>query len=86
MKHFKIWIIGLLFIAPLALSSQEVPTMYWVHEDHVKPSMIMEYEKSAKELVENCKKTQRSGSGLDYDLYRRSSLSLRLSDKIYVGY
>ncbi|MGB5236600.1 MAG: hypothetical protein WBM43_09020 [Flavobacteriaceae bacterium] len=54
MKHFKIWIIGLLFVAPLAMSSQEAPTMYWVHEDQVKPSMVMEYEKSAKELVDNC--------------------------------
>ncbi|WP_420602207.1 hypothetical protein [Flagellimonas sp.] len=37
--------------------AQEKTTQaFWVHEDQVKPSMLMEYEKAAKELVDNCKK------------------------------
>ncbi len=49
--------IGILMAIPMALFAQEsVPTMYWVHEDQVKPSMLMEYEKITKDLVENCKK------------------------------
>ncbi len=56
MRKFKIWILGVIIAAPLALSGQEAPKMFWVHEDQVKPSMIMEYEKAAKALVENCEK------------------------------
>jgi len=56
MRKFKMWILGVLIVAPLALIGQEAPKMYWVHEDRVKPSMMMEYEKSAKALVENCQK------------------------------
>jgi hypothetical protein len=43
-------------MAPLALIAQEAPQMYWVHEDQVKPSMVMDYEKAAKQLVDNCMK------------------------------
>ncbi len=56
MRKLKIWILGVIIAAPLALTAQEAPTMYWVHEDQVKPSMIMEYEKAAKSLADNCKK------------------------------
>ena len=56
MKKLKIWILTALFLAPLALTAQEAPKMFWVHEDQVKPSMMMEYEKAAKALVENCQK------------------------------
>lgn len=56
MRKLKIWILGIIFAAPLALVAQEAPQMYWVHEDHVKPSMVQEYEKAAKALVENCQK------------------------------
>ncbi len=57
MRKIKIWILGILIAAPMALMGQDdVPKMYWVHEDHVKPSMMQEYEKSVKTIVENCKK------------------------------
>ena len=56
MRKLKIWILGIILVAPLALIGQEAPKMYWVHEDQVKPSMVMEYEKITKELVDNCKK------------------------------
>lgn len=57
MRKLKIWMLGILIAAPMALMSQdEAPTMFWVHEDNVKPSMVREYEKLQKELVENCKK------------------------------
>lgn len=56
MKRLKFLIIGLLFMAPFGLLGQEAPQMFWVHEDRVKPSMAMEYEKAAKQLVDNCKK------------------------------
>ena len=57
MRKFKIWILGILIAAPMALMSQDAtPTMFWVHEDNVKPSMVQEYEKLQKALVENCKK------------------------------
>ena len=56
MRKFKIWILAVLFLAPLAMTAQEAPKMFWVHEDQVKPSMMMEYEKAAKALVENCQK------------------------------
>ena len=42
-------------MAPLAISAQEVPTMYWVHEHRVKPSMLMEYESAVKAIIDNCK-------------------------------
>lgn len=29
---------------------------FWVHEDRVKPSMVMEYEKVSKEFTDQCKK------------------------------
>ncbi|TRO66746.1 hypothetical protein [Christiangramia sabulilitoris] len=47
-----------LFIVGLALgmSAQQGPNQaFWVHEDQVKPSMMNEYEKTSKELVEACK-------------------------------
>ena len=56
MRKLNLWILAVILVAPLALIGQEAPTMYWVHEDRVKPSMIMEYEKAATELAENCKK------------------------------
>lgn len=39
-----------------AFAQEKTIQAYWVHEDRVKPSMLMEYEKVTKELVENCKK------------------------------
>ena len=56
MRKLKIWMLGAMVAVPMLLTSQETPTMYWVHEDQVKPSMVMEYEKAATQLVENCQK------------------------------
>ena len=56
MNKFKILFISMLLMLPCVLMAQDIPTMYWVHEDRVKPAMMMEYEKLQKELVENCKK------------------------------
>lgn len=56
MRKLNLWILAIILAAPMALISQEAPKMFWVHEDQVKPSMAMEYEKITKELVENCKK------------------------------
>ncbi|WP_219549442.1 hypothetical protein [Gramella sp. MT6] len=52
-------IIGTIFCFFLSLSmyAQEGKNQaFWIHEDQVKPSMMMEYEKTSKELVEACKK------------------------------
>ncbi len=42
-------------VAPFLVTAQEEAKLFWIHEDVVKPSMLMEYEKSAKELAEKCK-------------------------------
>lgn len=59
MKTTKInFLIVLLLILPLGLlqGQEESSTQaFWVHEDQVKPSMVQDYEKMAKDLVTNCK-------------------------------
>ena len=40
----------------LALAQEKTTQAYWVHEDRVKPSMVMEYEKVSKEFTDQCKK------------------------------
>ncbi len=56
--HFKSRLTStlvLLFMA-LGLNAQQGENQaFWVHEDQVKPSMMSEYEKTSKELVEACK-------------------------------
>ena len=48
------WIICLLCIN-LGLAQSDYQA-FWVHEDHVKPAMLQEYEQVSKEFVEACKK------------------------------
>lgn len=65
MKTLKIkFLLLLLFIIPIgALQGQDDSSQaYWVHEDRVKPSMVMEYEQAAKDLVAQSKKHQINGS------------------------
>ena len=48
-------LIALMAIIPLfALTAQDKTKMYWIHVDHVKPSMVGEYEAVTKELVKHC--------------------------------
>ena len=37
------------------LFGQETIKSYWIHQDNVKPSMVQEYEKVGKELIQLCK-------------------------------
>lgn len=56
MKTVKITISLLgffIFLIPLKTTAQD--QMYWIHVDHVKPSMEKEYEKVAKEFADACK-------------------------------
>ena len=50
-------------VMPFLLSAQEGEQAkhFWVHEDVVKPSMLQEYEKSAKQLAEKCKEYEIEG-------------------------
>ncbi len=45
-----------LIITCSALAQEKTTQSFWVHEDQVKPAMLMEYEQAAKQLVDNCKK------------------------------
>ncbi len=48
---------ALILLLPLAGIAQESSMKsFWIHEDVVKPSMVMEYEAVCKELVSNMKK------------------------------
>ncbi|SDR89870.1 hypothetical protein [Gramella sp. MAR_2010_147] len=52
----KITSIILCFILAITAAAQEEKNRaFWVHEDQVKPSMMMEYEKASKDLVSACK-------------------------------
>ena len=42
-------------IAMGSYAQEKTTQAYWVHEDRIKPSMVMEYEKVSKELTEACK-------------------------------
>lgn len=57
MRTLKTVLLICSFLAtPLGTLAQEdnATQAYWVHEDQVRPSMVMAYEKAAKELVANC--------------------------------
>jgi len=55
MKTLQLSLIFLLLaIAPNFLIAQN--QAYWVHEDQVKPSKMMEYEQVTKDFIEACKK------------------------------
>lgn len=56
MRKLKLWILAIILAAPLTAIGQEAPTMYWVHEHRVKPSMLMEYETAVKSIVDHCRK------------------------------
>lgn len=48
---------ALLSMPGLGLAQEESKSQaYWVHEDQVKPDMVQEYEKIAKDLTAQCKK------------------------------
>jgi hypothetical protein len=51
-------IVFFLMLLPSVIRAQDSNNSqaYWVHEDPVYPSMVAEYEKISKELVENCNK------------------------------
>ena len=44
-----------LFLTVSIWAQQGDPQAFWVHEDQVKPSMMMEYENTSKDLVSACK-------------------------------
>ena len=61
MKNLKntLLVASILFLSQCIVNAQEQDDKsqaYSIHEDHVKPSMVSEYEKSTKELVANCEK------------------------------
>ncbi|WP_420400144.1 hypothetical protein [Flagellimonas sp.] len=52
----KLFVASAAFLFSGLLLAQEKTTQaFWVHEDRVKPSMVMEYEKASKELTDHCK-------------------------------
>jgi len=44
-----------LFLAVSMFAQEGKNQAFWIHEDQVKPSMMAEYEKASKDLVEACK-------------------------------
>lgn len=46
----------LTFILCLLVNFSQAQKMYQIHQDNVKPSMVKEYEKTAKEFAEACRK------------------------------
>lgn len=62
---------------PLVVSSQEEngPQAYWIHEDHVKPSMTDEYEQVSKDLVAACK---------EHNIQDNMWLTMALNDNSYL--
>ncbi|TAI49227.1 hypothetical protein [Flagellimonas allohymeniacidonis] len=59
MKTLSSWLILALLILTFtypAYGQEKTTQMFWVHEDRVRPSMLMDYESSAKTLVDNCQK------------------------------
>lgn len=62
--NFKSRLTSILFALCMALgmsAQQGANQAFWVHEDQVKPSMMSEYEKTSKELVEACKTNKVTG-------------------------
>ncbi len=57
MKNLILTFIALGLLFPLGMQAQQESNYvtYWVHEDHVKPSMVSEYEKIGKKLVQHLK-------------------------------
>lgn len=56
-KHFiNSLLMIFLFTMFTGISQEKSTQMYWIHEDHVKPSMVGEYEAVSKDLVAACKK------------------------------
>ncbi|NNK73655.1 MAG: hypothetical protein HKO94_10730, partial [Flavobacteriaceae bacterium] len=56
-KHiFTTLFIALFFVTITGMAQDKTSQSYWIHEDHVKPSMLAEYEAVTKELVAACKK------------------------------
>jgi len=78
MKLFKFSLFTIIMLlSPFltyAQDNQDVQA-YWIHEDHVKPSMSEEYEQVAKDLVAACKEHKFEGS---------MWLSMRLNDNSYL--
>ncbi len=62
---------------PLVVSSQDEnsPQAYWIHEDHVKPSMTDEYEQVSKDLVAACK---------EHNIQDNMWLTMALNDNSYL--
>jgi hypothetical protein len=57
MKNCNSTLLAISFLLACSLQAQmEKAQAYWVHEDHVKPAMVDEYEAVGKKLIENLKK------------------------------
>lgn len=60
MRTIKIkTLIAMLLLLPMGMIQAQMDgesQAFWVHEDHVKPSMVDEYEKVSKDLIANLKK------------------------------
>lgn len=78
MKLLKLSLLTIiLLLMPLVISSQEEngPQAYWIHEDHVKPSMTDEYEQVSKDLVAACK---------EHNIQDNMWLTMALNDNSYL--
>ena len=57
MRTLKSGLLAVLFLLTAYTRAQsDQMQAYWVHEDHVKPAMVEEYENVGKKLIENLKK------------------------------
>lgn len=57
MRTLKLHLFTLSILLVASLRAQmEKPQAFWVHEDHVKPAMVDEYEAVGKKLIENLQK------------------------------
>ncbi len=78
MKLIKLSLLTIILILmPLVVSSQDEnsPQAYWIHEDHVKPSMTDEYEQVSKDLVAACK---------EHNIQDNMWLTMALNDNSYL--
>ncbi len=76
MKTVNKTMLLILFLLVTVITSNAQNQLYWVHEDHVKPAMQAEYEKTSKELVEACKK---------YNIQNSDWNAARMDNGIYLS-
>jgi len=76
MKTFKTTLLGVTFLLMPFISNAQGNQAFWIHADHVKPSMTGEYEKVSKDFIAACKK---------YDLKDADWSTAHIEDGTYLS-